>query len=289
MHGCGSYFRIRRGTWAILFLILSILTLPDLLPAQTGSEAVITNRFVNIRTGPGRRYTLIGKANQGERFPVTDTQPEWIEITYRGRPAWVFRKLVRLEQKMPSQLEVNLVAKEIQEMNQRIDSIVVKLEQANRVIASKIADEEAKALAKKQRKTVSREEYFGSVTPAWIFVPGGPRIAVGQPYKGLGLAGLTAGFAAAGVYMQGRYRDYHEDYRALDQSAPAEEFQRLYQLSQDRRRLSRTFFFAAAGMFALNAADYFFLLPRTLSGLQVESSRNESGKQKIHLSLNYKF
>ncbi|MFH1071467.1 MAG: SH3 domain-containing protein [Candidatus Glassbacteria bacterium] len=290
MHGCGSYFRIRGGTWAIPFLVLSIVVLPDLLPAQASSEAVIANRFVNIRTGPGTRYTLIGRANQGERFQVTDMNPEWVEITYRGRSAWVFRKLVSLEQKMPSPLEADIVAREVRQLNQRIDSISVKLEQANRLIASKVAQEEARMAAEKQKKkTVSREEYFGSVTPAWIFVPGGPRIAVGRTYKGLSLAGLTAGFAAAGVYMQGRSRDYHDDYRALDQSAPDEEFQRLYQLSQDRRRLSRTFFFAAAGMFALNAADYFFLLPRTLSGLKVEASRGEAGGQRIHLSLNSKF
>ncbi|HLA41372.1 MAG TPA: hypothetical protein VJ417_15325, partial [Candidatus Glassbacteria bacterium] len=69
--------------------------------------------------------------------------------------------------------------------------------------------------------------------------------------------------------------------------APAEEFERVFELGQDRRRLSRTFFMAAAGMFVLNVADYFILLPRSLPGVQVQTE--PEGRQRINLSLNHQF
>ena len=118
MPGCGSNFRICTDLRAVLFSLLTLLILTESVFAQAVSEAVINDRFANLRAGPGTNYTKIGVAAQGDRYPVMEIRPEWVEINFRGSPAWVFRKLVAIEVKAPSVLEMNVVAKEVEPLNE---------------------------------------------------------------------------------------------------------------------------------------------------------------------------
>lgn len=74
-------------------------------PTVTGTPegpTVLVPEQVNVRTGPGVRYDLIGVMIAGQRAPALGRSPggDWIQISYPGVPgnvAWVYAPLVRLE------------------------------------------------------------------------------------------------------------------------------------------------------------------------------------------------
>jgi uncharacterized protein YgiM (DUF1202 family) len=291
MPSCGINFRYSHGFRLIFFLFLvSILLTPvHSLQGQTGSDVVVTNRYANIRTGPGTRYTRIGRVSRGERFPVIDTRPEWYKIMYKGSEAWIFSKLVRLEQSIPSPVEIGRVGAEINRLNQRLDRVLEKVNEAAERLVEKMKADSAQAAAQAapagKRGGVSRGAPLAS--PAWIFVPGGPRLATGDRLKGLSLIASTTGCLAASAYFHKKYRDYRDDYRALPDGSPAEQFDNLYDKSVRRRRLSESFLYAAAGLYAVNVLDYFLFLPRSGISFQVQTA--PAGGQKVQLSVSRAF
>ena len=61
--------------------------------------AVIAQKVINVRSGPGVIYDVIGVARQDERYLVTGQFPpgDWLRIDYNGKTGWLFRSLVTLE------------------------------------------------------------------------------------------------------------------------------------------------------------------------------------------------
>jgi len=57
---------------------------------------LVLNDTVNIRSGPGTNYGLLGSGQQGTMFRITGKSPDgaWWEIDYNGRAGWVFGQLV---------------------------------------------------------------------------------------------------------------------------------------------------------------------------------------------------
>jgi len=291
MPSCGINFRYSHGLRLIIFLVLvSILLTPiHSLQAQAGNDVVVTNRYANIRTGPGTKYTRIGRVNRGERFPVIDIRPQWYKIMYRGREAWIYGKLVRLEQSMLSRAEIDRVSGEISRFNQRLDRVLEKINEAAERLAEKMKADSAQAamqIAPAGKKgEVSRRAPL--VSPAWIFVPGGPRLAAGDKFKGLSLITATTGCLAASAYYHNKYRDYRDDYRALPAGSPPEEFDNLHDKSVLMRKFSESFLYAAAGLYAVNVLDYFLFLPR--SGISFQVKAAPASGQKVQLSVSRAF
>ncbi len=64
-------------------------------PKPTPPE-VVANSQINVRSGPGTDYAIVGGATQGQRFPVTGKNPagDWWQITINGQTGWVFGALV---------------------------------------------------------------------------------------------------------------------------------------------------------------------------------------------------
>ena len=275
MPSCGINFRYSQGfrLFFFLFLVSIILTPVDPLQAQAGKDVVVTNRFANIRTGPGTRYTRIGRVYRGERFAVIDTRPGWHKIM----------------QSRPSQMEIDKVGAEINRLNNRLDGMLEKLDEAAERLAERIEADNAQAAvqeaAAEKKRGVSRSA--PPVSPAWMFVPGGPRLAAGHKIKGLGLIAATAGCLATSVYYHGEYRDYRNEYRALPAGSPPEEFEDLHEKSVSRRRISESFLYAAAGLYAVNLLDYFLFLPRSGIGFQVKAA--PASGQKVQLSMSRAF
>jgi len=291
MPSCGINFRCSRGFKLIffLFLVLILFTPIHSLQGQTGSDVVVTNRYANIRTGPGTRYTRIGRVYRGERFPVVDTRPEWYKIMYKGREAWIYSKLVRLEQSMPSPVEIDRVSAEIDRLNRRLDRVLEKVNEAAEKLIEKMKADSAQAamqaMQSGKRGGLSRDASL--VSPAWIFVPGGPRLAIGDRLKGLSLIASTTGCLAASAYYHKKYLDCRDDYRALPVGSPPEQFDDLYDKAVRRRRISESLLYAAAGLCAFNVLDYFIFLPR--SGVNFKVRAAPAGGQKIQLSLSRVF
>lgn len=66
-------------------------------PSPTSAAAQVTaNDVINVRSGPGTAYTIIGGAQAGQSFPVTGKNQagDWWQINYQGQTGWVFGQLV---------------------------------------------------------------------------------------------------------------------------------------------------------------------------------------------------
>ncbi len=68
-------------------------------PTPAPPMAVIAQKVVNVRVGPGLIYDVIGVARENERYLITGQFPpgDWLQIDFHGRKGWVFRQLVQLE------------------------------------------------------------------------------------------------------------------------------------------------------------------------------------------------
>lgn len=90
-------------------------------PAPTsGQEAVVANPVVNVRSGPGTNYEIVGRVKKGDRFPVLKVKKSWVQIkidqetlerirkqegNMKPEPwtgeTWIFRRLIRFVGKPP--------------------------------------------------------------------------------------------------------------------------------------------------------------------------------------------
>ncbi len=74
---------------------------PTVTSTPTGPFILVPEQ-VNVRSGPGTNYDLIGVLISGQTAPAVGRSPggEWIQIVYPGVPgnvAWVYAPLVRLQ------------------------------------------------------------------------------------------------------------------------------------------------------------------------------------------------
>lgn len=57
---------------------------------------IVTNASVNVRSGPGTVYAVIGALRAGQTATITgrNTAGDWWQFAYQGQPAWVSRQVV---------------------------------------------------------------------------------------------------------------------------------------------------------------------------------------------------
>ncbi len=70
---------------------------PTETPTSTPQIAqLVLNDLVNIRSGPGTSYGLVGSGQQGNIFRITgkNSDSSWWQIDYNGQAGWVFGQLV---------------------------------------------------------------------------------------------------------------------------------------------------------------------------------------------------
>jgi hypothetical protein len=60
---------------------------------------VFVERDMNIRSGPGTHYDIVGDAVPGQRFPIIGVNPagDWWQIEYNGGIAWIYAPFVQAE------------------------------------------------------------------------------------------------------------------------------------------------------------------------------------------------
>ncbi len=63
--------------------------------ASTGQMAQPTDRL-NVRSGPGTGYGILGVIVPGSAYPVTGSQSGWYSINFNGQTGWVFGQYVTL-------------------------------------------------------------------------------------------------------------------------------------------------------------------------------------------------
>lgn len=70
---------------------------PTAAPTAAGASVTPDGDFVNVRSGPGTTYNLLGQVKQGETSPVRGKSADgtWWQITFGTGTGWVFGQLVR--------------------------------------------------------------------------------------------------------------------------------------------------------------------------------------------------
>ena len=67
--------------------------------ASTDGTALITGAAVNLRSGPGADYDVVGQVLAGQRYPVLagSAAGDWWQIDVDGLVAWVSAELASIE------------------------------------------------------------------------------------------------------------------------------------------------------------------------------------------------
>ena len=69
-------------------------------PTPTPQPAsAIARQTVNVRSGPGTNYNIVGRTTAGQRFPIIGKNPagDWWQIDFNGSPNWIIGRLVDVE------------------------------------------------------------------------------------------------------------------------------------------------------------------------------------------------
>jgi len=65
------------------------------LVASTSLYATSLNFLVNVRSGPGTEYTILGKVHQGDALDITGKLADgsWLRLNFNGQEGWVLHTL----------------------------------------------------------------------------------------------------------------------------------------------------------------------------------------------------
>ncbi len=69
-------------------------TLPATVTPVPSAKLVAGDSGVNVRSGPGTSFTLLGYLDPGTSAGITGKYEDWFQIDYEGGPGWVFGDLV---------------------------------------------------------------------------------------------------------------------------------------------------------------------------------------------------
>jgi uncharacterized protein YraI len=78
---------------------------PQQQPVPQGSQLMNANTRVNVRSGAGTTFDIIGVIRPGEIFTVLNIAGNWAQIDYLGRAGYVARNLVTITGAQPIQSE----------------------------------------------------------------------------------------------------------------------------------------------------------------------------------------
>lgn len=89
--------------WLVAIETTSLPPLPINPPAQTnpgsaGNQlAVVNSSTLNVRSGPGTGYGVVGQVAQGNEFPVLEQSGDWYRVQTAGGSGWLAGWLVSLK------------------------------------------------------------------------------------------------------------------------------------------------------------------------------------------------
>lgn len=91
----------------LLLMIAAMLMFAALLPGtsiaqESVQSATVTASALNVRSGPGMNYGVIGLAYRGEVYPVVQATRGWTQVEYKGQAAWMATSFLRLSSEAPA-------------------------------------------------------------------------------------------------------------------------------------------------------------------------------------------
>ncbi len=102
----GDWYRVRKDgavAWVAGWLVETKQGgnpgAPGQASAQPGGStsftAEITDSGVNVRSGPGTSYNVVGRADRGNKFTLLDKSGDWYKIAINGGSGWVHGQYVK--------------------------------------------------------------------------------------------------------------------------------------------------------------------------------------------------
>jgi curli biogenesis system outer membrane secretion channel CsgG len=65
-------------------------------PQAQESLVEVTGTSVNLRSGPGTNYSIVGSAKMGDKLPLLGESGDWFQVRLPdGKDGWIFNKLVK--------------------------------------------------------------------------------------------------------------------------------------------------------------------------------------------------
>lgn len=96
--------------WTIVaVLTLAIFYNQSVIIANSGT-AVVNTASLNVRSGPGLTYPVIGSMKRGESVDILSTSNDWLEIRLGASTGWIASWLVTSEESLDSQPK-NIISK----------------------------------------------------------------------------------------------------------------------------------------------------------------------------------
>lgn len=93
----GSWIRVTyngRSGYAYGTYLRATSTTTGTTPAASGTATTTTG--VNVRSGPGTSFAIVGYASRGTTLPTTGrTSGSWTEVLYSGRARWMYSAYLR--------------------------------------------------------------------------------------------------------------------------------------------------------------------------------------------------
>ncbi len=85
---------------------------PEATPTSDRAAFTVASTTVNVRSGPGTNYGVIGQLRQGQTVTITGKNPsgDWWQFDYNGRQGWVFGQNVRVTNAGVVQVAANIPA-----------------------------------------------------------------------------------------------------------------------------------------------------------------------------------
>ncbi|WP_404453635.1 N-acetylmuramoyl-L-alanine amidase [Oceanobacillus kapialis] len=84
---------IKRKGLFFLSLIVVLFLIPSTISAD---EVELSGDNVNIRSGPGTDYNVIGSGNTGDTFELLEEQGEWVKIAFQEEEGWVTGSFIEI-------------------------------------------------------------------------------------------------------------------------------------------------------------------------------------------------
>lgn len=88
---------LRLSTFFIGFFCL-LISLFTCAPSAFADEAIITSDQLNIRSGPGTNFDVVGQANTGDTFTIISEQDDWVQIQLESTATgWVINDYITID------------------------------------------------------------------------------------------------------------------------------------------------------------------------------------------------
>ncbi len=121
------------------------------LIAKEGKGIIVANRL-NIRSGPGDQYTVLGQLNEGEEVDIIDQKDEWIQIKpVKNTYGWINEKYISFKSKDVEDYQKKKDLADVKIVKASIPNSVSEKKEI-KIIENKIKDE--KNLEAKREQTV---------------------------------------------------------------------------------------------------------------------------------------